>query len=646
MLPKQDKYDVTIIGGGWAGQALARQLHRRMPKLQILVLDGSRSFGWKVGEATVDLCAHYLLQRLGLSTYLYRNHLPKNGLRFFFNDEKASRPLPEVSEVGSTFLPPTPTFQLNRQRFDSDLRQMNVDAGIECLLGVVCQNVNLGENGEPHAIHCRDDESQDRWFQTRWLVDASGRRRFLGRKLGLHSEKNVRRHCAVWGRFKGTTDMDALGDDAWRKRVSYTARFLSTVHFAGWGYWIWFIPLSDNLMSIGVVSSKEMVGQPPIKKEEFLAFVRNHCAAKQVLGNGELVDFMAYPQLAYRCHTLYSADRWAATGFAGMFQDPYWSLGGDTISLGNDYITDLVEKDLIERVPRQMIKIVAAQYNSSMQRFYDRTKVWMDGAYASMGSFNLFSIRYVYELCIYYLDYVWSFMCKEHLAEKSAERTRLADHFFELEIMLRDQVEEAVVAALKNGLYYADNASGSFTGVANFVSPFIFQIGQAGLWNWRLEMMLKIWLFTYLKITETKLGFRNLAEREIVQDILTLPRILELHPIGPKDQDWLMSELSKTIASQLEAEFGVRPSLEVSADHLAGDRIVLRNLSSKATSPELSAKMQARCDELWSRKRPYDQLPNQMRQLFRAFRNRGPMICAPAPSKTGYQGEKLAAGPG
>jgi hypothetical protein len=236
-------------------------------------------------------------------------------------------------------------------------------------------------------------------------------------------------------------------------------------------------------------------------------------------------------------------------------------------------------------------------------------------------------------------------MCKEHLAEKSAERTRLADHFFELEIMLRDQVEEAVVAALKNGLYYADNASGSFTGVANFVSPFIFQIGQAGLWNWRLEMMLKIWLFTYLKITETKLGFRNLAEREIVQDVITLPRILELHPIGPKDQEWLMSELSKTIASQLAAEFGVRPSLEVSADHLAGDRIVLRNLSGKATSPELSAKMQARCDELWSRKRSYDQLPNQMQQLFRAFRNRDPMIGAPAPSKTGYQGEKLAAGP-
>ena len=339
-----------------------------------------------------------------------------------------------------------------------------------------------------------------------------------------------------------------------------------------------------------------------------------------MLGDGELIDFMAYPQLAYRCHTLYSGNRWAAIGFAGMFQDPYFSLGGDAISYGNDYIVDLVEKDLIVNVPQQLLDTAAAHYDTLMQRLYDRTKVWMDGAYAGMGSFNFLSARYVFELCVYYLDYVWGFMCNEHLESISVERKRLSEHFFMLEIILRDQILEAVHASLSNGAYYAKNVSGAFEGVSNFVSPFIFQLGQSDLWNWRFEMMLKIWLFTYLRITALKLGLEHFAERELVQDILTLPIILERHPFGAKDLDWLLAKLSDGLASRLETEFGVKPQLTISADHFNGARIMLGHCKDGSVPVDRSAKMQARANELWSRRRSYDQLSNQTKQLFKAIR--------------------------
>jgi len=44
------------------------------------------------------------------------------------------------------------------------------------------------------------------------------------------------------GRFSGTRDIDELGDEAWRKRVGFTSRYLSTNHFMGRGFWIWAIP--------------------------------------------------------------------------------------------------------------------------------------------------------------------------------------------------------------------------------------------------------------------------------------------------------------------------------------------------------------------------------------------------------------------
>ena len=41
---------------------------------------------YRVGESTVELASNYLVRRLALSRYLYEEQLPKNGLRYFFDD--------------------------------------------------------------------------------------------------------------------------------------------------------------------------------------------------------------------------------------------------------------------------------------------------------------------------------------------------------------------------------------------------------------------------------------------------------------------------------------------------------------------------------------------------------------------------------
>ena len=78
-------YDLAILGGGLAGGLLARQLRLQRPDLRVLVLERASDTSYKVGEATVELFSNYMVRKLGLSTYLYEHHLPKNGLRFFFD---------------------------------------------------------------------------------------------------------------------------------------------------------------------------------------------------------------------------------------------------------------------------------------------------------------------------------------------------------------------------------------------------------------------------------------------------------------------------------------------------------------------------------------------------------------------------------
>ena len=227
-----------------------------MPGIRLALFEKSGETDWRVGESTVELASNYLIRRLGLSRYLYEEQLPKNGLRYFFDDEAKSLPLAEMSEIGSVNLPFHPAFQIDRARLDADLRRMNAEAGAELHVGATVQRLELGEGGAPHRFEVRED-GRTRAVECRWLADASGRAGLVARAKGLRVKDVGHRIAAVWGRFENVADIDDLGPESFRARVRHTSRGLSTVHFCYPGYWIWFIPIRNGVISVGVV------GDPP-----------------------------------------------------------------------------------------------------------------------------------------------------------------------------------------------------------------------------------------------------------------------------------------------------------------------------------------------------------------------------------------------
>ena len=68
--PQARTVDIAILGGGLAGNLLARQLRRNLPGLSLALFERSRETSFKVGESTVEIASNYLIRRLGLSTYL------------------------------------------------------------------------------------------------------------------------------------------------------------------------------------------------------------------------------------------------------------------------------------------------------------------------------------------------------------------------------------------------------------------------------------------------------------------------------------------------------------------------------------------------------------------------------------------------
>jgi len=405
--------DVAIVGGGLAGAALARQLRLRLPSLSIGLFERDDDGGFKVGESTVEIASSYLTRRLGLGTYLYENHLPKNGVRFFFDDEAKSQPLEALGEIGTDALPYHPSFQVDRQRLDRDLRQMNARDGVHVQTGVKVVDLVPGTGGAPHRFTVQDAQRSTP-VVARWLVDASGRARMLGRALGESRTDTGHHLAAAWGRFENIVDMDALRPGPWRARVRGTSRYLSTTHFMYPGYWIWFIPIARGVVSVGVVCDRALFQDAWRTIPGLVQFVRSHRAAGELLEGATAVDAMGYANLAYGGGRFFSADRWARVGEANVFSDPLYSPGSDFIAIENDFTTELVAADVGGATPA-MLAERAALFDEFVQFRFDATLRLYRDLYCTLGSYELFSLKWDFDIHSYYNLWYHAYALDRHL---------------------------------------------------------------------------------------------------------------------------------------------------------------------------------------------------------------------------------------
>jgi flavin-dependent dehydrogenase len=373
---------------------------------------------FKVGESTVEIAGNYLLRKLGLSSYLYDHQLPKNGLRFFFDSEKKNSELPNMSEIGSIALPYHPSFQLDRARFEDDLHGMNREEGVDVYLGAHVDTLTLS-TGRPLDQHqfVVKMNSQSLNGRCRWIIDATGRSSLVARQKNLRIQEPNHELGAVWGRFHKVTDIDAIGPDRFHKRVRHTSRRLSTTHFCYPGYWIWFIPLGKGVTSIGVVTDRSASWTDRLRKQEgFLEFLKEHQAVWSLLSHAELIDIGSYGQLAYSTEQYFSGDRWALTGEAAAFTDPFYSPGSDFIALENDFITDLIRRDE-EGESDDRRHALANLYSTYMSFRYEASMRLYRNLYSVLGSYALMKLKWQLDFPLYYHIWLSQYMQDHHLQE-------------------------------------------------------------------------------------------------------------------------------------------------------------------------------------------------------------------------------------
>jgi hypothetical protein len=223
-------------------------------------------------------------------------------------------------------------------------------------------------------------------IRARWVVDASGRSSLLKRQLGL-ARLSGHAANASWFRFKTRLRVDDWSnDEAWKARVPTGRRWLSTNHLMGKGYWVWLIPLGSGSTSVGIVADSALHPFHRINRfERALDWLREfepQCADVVEAHTGDLEDFLALQHFAHGCARVFSADRWALTGEAGVFTDPFYSPGSDFIAMGNDCIADLIMRD----VRGEDVSTRVEAFNQTYLRLFDAFIRLYEGQYPIMGN--------------------------------------------------------------------------------------------------------------------------------------------------------------------------------------------------------------------------------------------------------------------
>lgn len=123
-----EEWDVIIVGGALSGAATAVELLNRNCELKVLIIESRLEHKRRVGESTVEVSSYFLERVLGLSGELNRNHISKQGLRLWFNNDR-TQTLADCSELGPKFNVLFPGYQIDRSRLDEFVLAKAVSLG-------------------------------------------------------------------------------------------------------------------------------------------------------------------------------------------------------------------------------------------------------------------------------------------------------------------------------------------------------------------------------------------------------------------------------------------------------------------------------------------------------------------------------------
>ncbi|HEX4796416.1 MAG TPA: NAD(P)/FAD-dependent oxidoreductase [Humisphaera sp.] len=310
-------YDCLVIGGGPAGSTVATLVAEAGHR--VLLIERGNFPRFHIGESLMPE-TYWTFKRLGMLPKLKAsNFVKKYSVQFVNGSGKESQPF-YFDEMNPHEC--SQTWQVVRSEFDRMMLDNAAEHGAQ-----VWQNANVNEvifapanNGSlPRAtgvVVTREGQAPVR-LNAKVVVDATGTSALISKRLKIREPDPMLRKASIFAHYKGARRDAGKNEGA--------TLVLATENQDGW---FWYIPLPDDIASIGVVADPETLISGRGTPEQTLDEEIRRCPGLE----GRMTNAVRVSPVHVLSDFTYRSNRpagdgWVLVGDAFGFLDPIYSSG-------------------------------------------------------------------------------------------------------------------------------------------------------------------------------------------------------------------------------------------------------------------------------------------------------------------------------
>ena len=304
-MQKQEILDVLIIGAGPAGCVSGAYLYKQ--NLNIKILEKHNFPRFTIGESLLPRCMDHFRETGFFEAIEKQNFQVKVGARMFKNRKLCEINFKDNFSGGSDW-----TWQVPRAKFDKTLTDDLESRGVSINFDTEVLRITRRNGIYETQVEKKGGETET--ILSEYLLDCSGNGRVLPREFGLIQPSKLPEFGSVF------THVKDFHRDGTENKTSFEVIDQKT--------WIWVIPVSDEVTSVGIVAPLEKLNEKPGSPERILrSFISESLTFNKRFNNSEfLFKPIQVKNYASNIKRMYGK-KYVITGNSAEFIDPVFSSG-------------------------------------------------------------------------------------------------------------------------------------------------------------------------------------------------------------------------------------------------------------------------------------------------------------------------------